>query len=221
MQTRISQYHANPSRHPAHDNLNVQHPSLLLAREGNDGYESLSRYIATVFRKTYGANVETTYPLLMGLADAKGDPIAALGIRRAVEGVPLYLERYLARSAEACLQEHTGWRIPRRALAEVGNLASSGTGNISYLLHSMTCLLALRGVSHIIFTGTAPLKRYLCNLGLTPRVIAEGYSEQQGYKETRWGAYFTTHPKVMAGDILRRFETSPPAPGVKTEAVSA
>ena len=176
-------------------------PSLTLAWRGDDGYESLVRHIASVYRKTYGADIEVAYPLLMGFVDALKRPQAALGIRCAVDESPLFLEQYLDQPAEICLEVLTGQPLSRLTIAEAGNMASTGKGDILMLLYGLACYLEQEGMSHILFTGTALLKRYLNSLGLYPHVLAEANPARLWANAERWGTYYATRPKVMAGSV--------------------
>lgn len=176
-------------------------PSLTLAWRGDDGYESLARHIASVYRKTYCADIDVTYPLLMGFVDAHENPLAALGIRCAVDESPLFLEQYLDNPAEICLQAITGQRVSRLTIAEAGNMASTGKSDILMLLYGLACHLEQEGMSYILFTGTALLKRYLHSLGLYPHVLADANPARLKTGAGCWGTYYATRPKVMAGSV--------------------
>jgi hypothetical protein len=198
MHINVSQHRKD---HPPYTICEKSQPSLTLAYPGSDEYEALSRHITTVYDKTYGANIYVTYPLLLGFVDARKNPLAALGIRCAVEESPLFLEHYLDQPAESCLHAITGEHISRHTIAEAGNLASSGNGDILMLLYGLACHLDQEGMSVILFTGTSLLKRYLHSLGLYPHVLAEPDSTRLGANAARWGSYYDTRPKVMAGSV--------------------
>ena len=176
-------------------------PSLMLALPDSAEYASLSRHIVNVYKKTYNADIQVAYPLLMGFVDAQRNPLAALGIRCAIDESPLFLERYLDQPAEFCLQTITGQPISRYTIAEAGNLASSGKSDILMLLYGLACHLDQEGISHILFTGTSLLKRYLHSLGLYPHVLGEADPARLGADAKGWGTYYATRPKVMAGSI--------------------
>jgi len=155
----------------------------------------LAWHIVAVYRAAYGADVEVTYPLLMGFMDAGRKPLAALGIRCTDEESPLFLERYLDHPAERYVQ------APRYAIAEAGNLASAGKSDILMLLYGLACHLEQEGMEYILFTGTSLLKRYLNTLTLYPQVLAEADPARLGKNAARWGTYYATRPKVMAGSV--------------------
>ena len=187
--------------HPAYTIGAKPQPLLTLAWRGCDGYEALALHIATVYRKTYGADIDVAYPLLMGFIDAYARPLSALGIRCASDESPMFLEQYLDHPAEICLQAITGQPVSRLTIAEAGNMASTGKGDILMLLYGLACHLEQEGVSHILFTGTALLKRYLHSLGLYPHVLAEANPARLRAGAERWGTYYATRPKVMAGSV--------------------
>ena len=184
-------------------------PTLLLAVSGSHEYEVFSSYIINVFRETYSAEIHVTYPLLMGLVDAEGQPLAALGIRHAAGGQRLFLENYLGQSVESYLRLANGQCVERENIAEVGNLASSGKANILLLLYSMTCFLNHKEISHILYTGTSALNRYLRNLGLNPSELTDADPALLGADAGKWGTYYATHPKVMVGCVAHRLKVLP------------
>ena len=181
--------------------LNQPLRSLVLASSGSAEYESLALHITSVFQKSYGARIEVNYPLLMGFVDAEENPLVALGIRRTMNDSKLFVEHYLDQPAESCLQAITQQPVMRHTIAEVGNLASSGKGNIFHLLYSLSCYLEQEGISHLLFTGTSLLKRYINSLGLYPHILAEADPVRLGQDATVWGSYYDTRPKVMAGSV--------------------
>ena len=178
-----------------------QQPSLMLAYPDSKEYLLLSKHIASVFYKTYGADIEVNYPLLMGFVDTMQNPLAALGIRCSSPVSPLFLECYLDQPAELCLQAVTGEYVRRDAIAEAGNLASGGKNDIIMLLYGLACHLEQEGIAYILFTGTSLLKRYLHSLGLFPHVLAEADPARVGKNVALWGTYYATRPKVMAGSV--------------------
>ena len=178
-----------------------QQSFLRLEMRGDEGYEQFSRHIAKVFKQNYGAKITVAYPLLMGFVDCNNEPISAIGIRYAIMESPLFLERYLDEPAEIILQNITGKKISRRDIAEAGNLASSGNGDILRLLYALACHLEGVGMEYILFTGTSLLRRYLNSLGLYPHILAEAKAERAGENAANWGTYYDTRPKVMAGNV--------------------
>ena len=193
--------HTTISQQPAYTICLKPQPSLTLVWRGSENYELIARHIAGIYQRTYGADIEVTYPLLIGFVDANANPVAALGVRCAVDESPLFLERYLNQTAEVCLQSITGKRVSRLTIAEVGNMASTGKGDILMLLYGLACHLDCEGMSHILFTGTTLLQRYLHSLGLYPHVLAEADPTRLGTNAKNWGTYYATRPKVMAGSV--------------------
>ena len=175
--------------------------ALVFAGRGDVGYRVFARHIAGIFQQNYGAKIAVNYPLLMGFVDDSNEPIAALGIRYAIVESPLFLERYLDNPAEIILQNITGKQISRCTIAEAGNLASSGNGDILRLLYALACHLETVGMEYILFTGTSLLRRYLNSLGLYPHILAEAKAERAGENAANWGTYYDTRPKVMAGNV--------------------
>ncbi|MBI1276137.1 hypothetical protein GC177_09230 [bacterium] len=191
-----------PGKRPFSLNCSKAHPSIILATPGSDGYTAMAEYIRAVYRKTYQADIDVTYPWLMGLMQDGTRLLSALGIRYASEHGRLFLEQYLPSSAEEHIREATGELPLRQGIAEAGNLASAGKGDVMMLLYGLACHLEQEGMSFILFTGTALLRRYLNSLGLFPYVLAPADPARLGPDAARWGTYYDTKPYVMAGSVL-------------------
>ena len=168
-----------------------------LAMPEDAEYETYSRFIASVFRKAYDASVMVSYPTLVAICVQTGVQ-AALGLRSAAQET-LFLERYLDSPAEQAIAERTGMVLPRCAIAEAGNLASTRLGALRDLMFMLSCLLREQGHSYILFTGTDSLKRYLEALGLKPLVYADANAARLGGEAESWGRYYDMQPRVMGG----------------------
>lgn len=176
--------------------------NVVLVYPGSESYETLADHISTVYQTKFGAEIEVTYQLLMGLmADHGEPPLSALGIRSAGGG-PLFLERYLDQPVEQQLAALFGETLERSEIAEAGNLASSGNNSILLLLYFLSIHLEVCGTRVIIFTGTSLLRRYLGSLGLYPARLAPADPARLGAGEAdNWGSYYATKPEVMAGSV--------------------
>ena len=201
MHTPVSSLSTTPIGFSPYNLFSESDPSLVFALPGSTEYESFSQHIKNVFQKTYGAKIEVNYPLLMGFMDEEENPLVALGIRRAINSVPLFLEQYLDYPAESCLQTVTGQPVLRHTIVEVGNLASTGKGDILNLLKCLSFYLDQEGVSHLLLTGTSLLKRYINSLGLYPHILAEALPSRLAQDAAQWGTYYETKPKVLAGSV--------------------
>lgn len=196
-----------PAIAPAHITAPAYGPATAkLAEYGSAGYEIMAQHIEEIFKKHYDAEITVSYPRLIGLVDDADNVKAALGVRRAFHHKPLFLENYLELPAEKHLSTLTGQDVQRHAIAEAGNLASTGKNGIIRLLYALACHLDQEGVEYIIFTGTSLLRRYLHGLGMYPLVLAEANPEKLGDNAACWGSYYDTRPKVMAGSV-RTFRT--------------
>lgn len=178
-------------------------PLMKLALCGEGDYTAIAAHIKAVFHRTYGADVEVTYPLLMGLMDEENNPQAALGIRCGADEQPLFLEQYLDAPVEHCVVDVMGRPVMRDKIAEAGNLASAGRSDLLSLLYGLACYLDHKEVEIILFTGTSFLKQYLNRLDLYPHELAHADPAKLGEDAVNWGSYYTTNPKVMAGSVAK------------------
>ena len=192
--------HCRPNHFATSSKTSVP-PSLATALPGTATYRTLSQHIVSVFQEAYSAAVEVRYPSLIGVLDETARPSAALGVRRAAEGGSLFLERYLDQPAEVCLEKITGQRVSRSALAEVGNLASVGVNDISRLFYTLACRFEDEGIAYVLCTGTSLLRRGFNRMGLYSYVLADADPARLNGEASRWGTYYATGPKVLAGNV--------------------
>ena len=89
------------------------------------GREQIEQFIYRVYKKSYGASVQSYAPVLLSLADESGRITAAAGYRIASTG-PLFLENYLSAPIESLIRTHAS--VPRGRIAEVGHLSSEQSG---------------------------------------------------------------------------------------------
>ncbi|MCB1539176.1 MAG: thermostable hemolysin [Rhodospirillales bacterium] len=163
--------------------------------------KAVEGFIADVYKRTYGADIAVTYPTLMSVRDANGYILAACGFRMA-ETEPLFLERYTGAPVESLLEARIGHAVARGEVAEIGNLASGGQGASLFLFAALSMFLNARGVRHAVITGTDVLTRRLHKMGLQPAVLCEADpSALEAEERRKWGSYYETSPRVLAGTL--------------------
>jgi hypothetical protein len=151
-------------------------------------------FIAGIYAHTYEADISVHYDTLMSVRDDHGDIVAALGFRSAGHG-PLFLEQYLRRPINSLLG------IPRQQIAEIGNLASNGSGASSFLFTALSAYLHHGGFKQAVVTGTDTLEKRLRKMGLEPirHALADPALLECG--NTHWGRYYDTRPHVLSGSV--------------------
>ncbi|MBC07127.1 thermostable hemolysin [Thalassospira sp.] len=151
-------------------------------------------FIASIYAHTYDADISVYYDTLMSVRDDHGDIVAALGFRSAGHG-PLFLEQYLRRPINSLLG------IPRHQIAEIGNLASNGSGASSFLFTALSAYLHHGGFKQAVVTGTDTLEKRLRKMGLEPirHALADPALLECG--NTHWGRYYDTRPHVLSGSV--------------------
>ena len=167
---------------------------------GAPGRAALEGFIADSFRASYGAEISHFSEVLLGVRDAGGHWIAALGYSPAASG-PLFLEHYLDAPVEAAIAARARAPVARSAVVEVGNLAAVRPGAARLLIMSTTRLLHGLGLRWVVFTATASVLNSFSRLQLEPQVLAAADPARLADGGRRWGSYYDTQPKVMFGDI--------------------
>lgn len=157
-------------------------------------------YIASIYQRSYGANISCFMPVLMALTGEDGATTAALGLRRASQEA-LFLETYLDLPIDAALSEHTGQPVQREDLVEVGNFASHTAGGGRLLITALTALLRSNGFKWAVFTATPLLQRSFHRLGIHLVHIADADPARLGDARHEWGRYYDHPPAVMAVEV--------------------
>lgn len=153
-----------------------------------------ARYISTIYREVYGAEIQVRYPLLLSLKDQSGHLLAAVGIRPAASE-PLFLEQYLEEPIEQRLN------TSREKIVEIGNLASSGGGASMYLFAALSAYLHHQGYTKAVVTCTDFLEKRFKSMGLEPCRLASANPSLLLHEGENWGSYYKTDPHVLAGSI--------------------
>lgn len=162
---------------------------------------ALERFIHRVFRDSYGADVQHFMPVLLGLRDAQGTLVAALGMRSA-DREPLFLEQYLSAPIEERLQPLSATKVTRSRVIELGNLAAVHPGSARLLIVALATSLYQAGYEWVVFTITPSLMNSFARLGLTLAPLQEARPEALPEQERQhWGRYYDTRPVVCAGYI--------------------
>ena len=159
-------------------------------------------FIQQCFATAYGARIARFMPRLLSLHTARGDLVAALGLREAADS-SLYLETYLDQPIEDILHARLGKAVGRNEIIEVGNLSTIHPGTVRWLIVALTSKLHAEGYKWVTFTGTSALRNAFCRLGLRPVKLGVATSEHLPPAERiLWGSYYDQQPMVMAGDIV-------------------
>ncbi|HEX4882844.1 MAG TPA: thermostable hemolysin [Casimicrobiaceae bacterium] len=165
---------------------------------------AIEGFVAGVYRRHYGARIAHFAPTLVALC-TDGRLAAAAGYRRALE--PLYLEHYLDVPVEAAIAAHTGHRVSRSDIWEVGHFASTQPGEGRRLMQLLARHLAGLGCRWVVSTATRELRELLIRVGLTPYALAPADPSRVPEGAAHWGGYYEHAPVVIAGDLPRALAT--------------
>lgn len=157
-------------------------------------------FIQKIYAESYNAKITINYPILMSVRDVAGNIMAAVGLRPS-ETEPLFLEQYIGSPIEKTLSHVYSKKIQRGQIAEIGNLASAGGGASIFLFMALASHLNNKGISHAVITGTDYLHKKFIQLGLNPQKICDATPEAVTSNVDKWGSYYETRPRVLAGSI--------------------
>jgi hypothetical protein len=165
---------------------------------------TLEQFIHYVFKQAYGAELHGFYPNLLAFVTG--------ALTRGVVGYrdglmnPLFSEQYLDSPAESVIGVHLDQVVERRHLAEVGNLALAGRGEVRWVIAAMTVFLYAAGYRWVLFTAVKPLCNAFHRLGLKPVQIAKPDPLRLPEGGSNWGSYYQAGPVVCAGDIVAGYQ---------------
>ncbi|MBC5784895.1 thermostable hemolysin [Ramlibacter sp. USB13] len=163
-------------------------------------------FIRRVYAERYGATLSQFAPMLVSLADARGDVVAAAGYRAAGTG-SLFLERYLGMPVEQALAARAGGEPTRADVVEIGHLAGVQAGAGRELIFLLGPHLAQQRFRWAVATLTRELLLLFSRLGIVPFALAPADPGRLGREAAQWGSYYQHEPVVLAGEIqpaLRR-----------------
>lgn len=162
------------------------------------GREHLERFIHSVFRRAYGANIRHFMPMLLSLHDQNERVLAVCGLRRAGFG-PLFLENYLQHPVEAVLTTRIGAAVTRDRIVEIGNLAVTELGLARSLLRVVIRHLLATDAEWAVFTAIPALRNSLGKLNVQLEVLCDASLDQvPSAEQPDWGSYYDQQPQVMA-----------------------
>ena len=183
----------------------LQGARLEFLAPGDEGRGELERFIHDTYARAYGADLRRFLPLLIGLRDRQGRPLAAMGIR-AARDERLLLEHYLDAPVEEVIAERRGVAVARDSVVELGNLAVAHAGAARWMIVALNAYLGGAGFQWVTLTAVPALRNAFARLDLPLTPLAEADGARLGEERAVWGRYYETHPVVMAGDISEGFD---------------
>lgn len=160
--------------------------------------KQLERFIHSVFRNVYGADVTHFMPQMLSLHDQQEQVLAVCGMRSAANQA-LFLEAYLDQPVEAALSERVGSTVLRKDIVEIGNLAVAELGLARQLLQEVINHLHATDAQWAVFTAIPALRNSLGKLSVQLEVLGDAdINRLEEADRAGWGSYYQQHPQVMA-----------------------
>jgi hypothetical protein len=157
-------------------------------------------FVAAAFRRCHGATRVRPYPSLATLRGADGALVAAAGYRAAA-AAPLFLETYLDAPVEEVIAAHTGDRVARDRIVEIGGLSAMGRRPLIELFARLARAFDAQGLDVAVVTATAKLRRGFDLIGFDATELAAADPARLPDGAHGWGRYYDTRPVVLAGRI--------------------
>ncbi|WP_210397777.1 thermostable hemolysin [Motiliproteus sediminis] len=156
-------------------------------------------FIRDRFLHEHGAKPHHFAPHLVALTDTHNQIQACLGYQGAHEG-ELFLEQYLDQPVEALISRLEGAPVQRRAILEVGNLASRYSGCTRRVILSLARYFCEQQYQWLVITATPRVLNTFSKLGVGLELIplANARPERLGSHAADWGRYYDSQPQVVA-----------------------
>jgi hypothetical protein len=171
---------------------------LAEVRSGSPDRPQLEAFVADAFRRRHDATVESFMPTLLSFRDGAGDLRGVIGLRDAARQ-PLYLEQYLEQPVEAAIAAASGQPVERRQVVEVGNLAGTNCRTAMRMVAALPAYLLANDYQWIVFTATNAVRGILQGFGAPLVELARADGSRVANGPDRWGRYYDTDPRVLAG----------------------
>lgn len=169
------------------------------------GRSSVEHFVATQFKKAYGAKISEFMPDLMGLYD-DATLAAACGLRLAATG-QMFLEQYLEHPAEEVLGMKTGTATSRHTMMEVGNLSIARPGYARHLVYWLTMHMRNAGMQWALFSAVPALLNNFRRLGIPLLILAPADPKRiSADMRATWGTYYDQQPQVSAVNVESAFK---------------
>jgi hypothetical protein len=121
-----------------------------------------------------------------------------IGLRSAAPK-PLYLEQYLEQPVEAAIATATGQAVQRHQVVEVGNLAGVNCRAAMRMVAALPAYLLARDYRWIVFTATSAVRGILQGFDAPLVELARADGSRVASSPDRWGRYYESDPRVLAG----------------------
>ncbi|HEY5717113.1 MAG TPA: thermostable hemolysin [Motiliproteus sp.] len=170
-------------------------------------------FIRDQFRREHNAHLRHFARHLVALTDTQHLIQACVGFQGAHES-PLFLEQYLDQPIEQLLSLLEGKPVQRRAILEVGNLASRYSGCTRRIILSLGHYFLSQGYQWLVITATPRILNSFSKLGVGLELIplSPARPERLGAAAADWGNYYELEPQVVAGRFhhgLQRLISNP------------
>ena len=186
--------------HPPASDRTTDSPTFELLEHVGADRAAVETFISECFAENFGCRIEAFMPRLFSLRNRDGDICGAFGLRSANRN--LFLEQYLDTPIEKAIAAHTGGRIKRGTIVEVGHFSGGFPGAARAMIGLLTARLHHEGIEWVAFTGTMGLRNAFFRLGLSPIDIQAATADRLPAEErAAWGSYYDHAPRVLVGNV--------------------
>ena len=152
---------------------------------------------AEIFRREYGAEVQSFPELMMAVLDDADRPQCVASLRDSENG--FFSEQYLDLPIEQAIAAASGQPVARGDILELCALAAARPGGLLTLMRGFADIGLASGYRWGLFTATRRLRELSARMRLT--LIDLGPARPERIADAgRWGSYYLQDPRVCAID---------------------
>lgn len=187
--------------HPEEFDELTRGPTLAIAEASNDRARAeLYEFARRRFLSQYHAEIADDSPRWLGAFDHAGELRGVFGLRDAASG--FFCQHYLDQPLHEILTRRCGHPVRNDEIVEITHLCANRSGLLRALIPLVPGVLLGRGYRYLACTATQCLARFFERQGLPALTVAAASAEALPAEDRgRWGAYYASNPRVLAGDI--------------------
>jgi len=161
-----------------------------------EGRQEAEELVRQTFAQTHGAKIQHFHEMLLSMSDS-GKSCGVIGATWG--GERFFLEIYADEPIEKLLSRRICLDVPRRSLAEIGNLVATSIGGGRLMVAAIAVFLAAAGFEWCVFTGTRLVRATLGKFSDEILHLHDApLSRLSEEARQDWGTYYDHSPQVNA-----------------------
>lgn len=181
-------------------NISVKELRLDMVKKEDVLMPLVQGFARRVYRKRYGANLNTFCKELLTLISNRYGVLSCVGINTHESG-RFFLEQYLDRPVEEEISGCIGEDIKREEIVEVGTMAVLQGGLCRLMMAGLAGYLTQNGKRFIVCTAVQSISNTFSNFKIPFYTIKKADRDRLKEGAADWGNYYDSQPNVIFIDL--------------------